>query len=116
VRGYAQKVGDEIIGIAETKRQRDKEIEERLEVYPTVSRNEFRISYIVGRNAMDIQLRIYDIKGSLIKHWDKQMVRRGEQITWDGSDGSNCELPTGIYFCILEVGGQTLIKKIILLR
>ncbi|MEO0126295.1 MAG: T9SS type A sorting domain-containing protein [candidate division WOR-3 bacterium] len=118
VRGYAQKVGDDLVGTAETRGHGDRETERPvMVVYPNPFSDRVNIRYTIQDSRYKM-LRIYDVSGRLIKSFNpvSGIGHYESELCWDGRDESNHELPSGIYFCELEVGGQRLTKKMILLR
>jgi hypothetical protein len=68
-------------------------------------------------NATQLSLRVYDSSGRLVKTLDDGNRPAGSySVTWDGSDGSGSQAPSGIYFCRLQAGDATATRKMILLR
>jgi len=62
-------------------------------------------------------LRIYDIKGQLVRILVDERKETGtHQVLWDGKNESGEEVASGIYFCKLKVGDQSQTKKMILMR
>lgn len=65
----------------------------------------------------EITLDVYDIKGSLITRLADGSRDEGLHIvTWNGRDGQNRLVSSGLYFYVLESGKIRLSKKMILLR
>jgi len=83
--------------------------ETKLENYPNPAKSYTTISYSIrGRKKSDeVEIKIYNIIGQLV---DTIEARYGTAV-WDGGD-----LPIGIYFYKLDAMGNTLIKKMLLLR
>ncbi|MDP8314842.1 MAG: T9SS type A sorting domain-containing protein [Candidatus Celaenobacter antarcticus] len=83
--------------------------ENRLENYPNPVKSYTTIAYAIrGRKKSDeVEIKIYNIVGQLV---DTIEARYGTAV-WDGGD-----LPSGIYFYKLDAMGNTLIKKMLLLR
>jgi flagellar hook assembly protein FlgD len=68
-------------------------------------------------NKSRIKLKIYDLVGRLIKTLvDKEMDSGHYEVEWDGKDSFGEKVPTGIYFCKLQVGEFKTMKKLILLH
>jgi hypothetical protein len=74
------------------------------------------ISYAIPtRN--HVVLTVYDCSGRLVDELVSGVKTPGPQATrWDGKDASGRELPSGIYFCILETGGKVATRKMTLIR
>jgi hypothetical protein len=74
------------------------------------------IPYFV-REACDVSLAIYDIKGNLIRQLEHGRVSRGPHVVeWNGLDGRGAGVSSGVYFCRLKAGKETLSRTMILLR
>jgi hypothetical protein len=64
-----------------------------------------------------IQLRVYNVSGQMVRLLiDDAMPAGIHEVTWDGKDRSNTQLPSGIYFYQLKVGEFEAIKRMILLK
>jgi len=90
-----------------------------LTVSPNPFREKLRIAYSLGRNAKNINLKIYDAAGRFVKDFSRATpdALRPTQITWDGTDDAGEKVPSGIYFAELKASnGVREAKKIILLR
>lgn len=61
-------------------------------------------------------LKIYDATGRLVRQFDHTTIRLSNQIYWDGTDENGRILSSGIYFVVLEYGGERLNEKLILIR
>ena len=62
-------------------------------------------------------LRIFNIKGQLIKILDKGKIRIGhQQINWDGKDSLGQNIPSGIYFIRLDTNDFSKSMKITLIK
>ncbi len=91
----------------------------KLTVSPNPFREKLRIAYSLGRNAKNINLKIYDAAGRFVKDFSRATpdALRPTQITWDGTDDAGEKVPSGIYFAELKASnGVREAKKIILLR
>ena len=61
-----------------------------------------------------VTLRVYDLVGNEVKTLADEYKPAGfYTAVWNATDNNDESLPTGIYFCRLEVGDQTLTQKII---
>ncbi|MCD6101726.1 MAG: T9SS type A sorting domain-containing protein, partial [Candidatus Cloacimonetes bacterium] len=61
------------------------------------------------------EIKIYNIKGQLVKEFKRQKVKGKNNIEWDGTDEKGRQLPSGIYFYKLNIKNSP-IKKMLLLR
>jgi hypothetical protein len=67
--------------------------------------------------ASDVQLAIYDMTGQKIRILQDSFQNEGEySLMWNATDGHRNPVSSGIYFCLLEAGGQVLHQKMILIR
>lgn len=58
------------------------------------------------------QVRVVDISGRVVAELLNARVAAGEhQVDFDGT-----RHPSGIYFCVLQIGGRSLVRKMILLK
>ena len=75
------------------------------------------ISYNLPRTEQ-VSLRVFDVSGKLVRVLrDGQTEPAGEhQVTWDGTDGSGRQVPSGIYLYSLEAGTLHTKKKMTLVR
>ncbi len=87
-----------------------------LEPYPNPFNRGTEIQYVVAKPEW-MELKIYDLRGSLIK-----TLLRGKQtsgfhrINWDGCDKAGREVSSGIYFCCLTASDFTATKKLVVLK
>jgi hypothetical protein len=67
--------------------------------------------------ACDVTLAVYDVSGHLMKTLVVGPEPAGQwMVHWDGKDGTGQKLAGGIYYCKLEAGGRTEVKKMVFLR
>jgi cytoskeletal protein CcmA (bactofilin family) len=60
---------------------------------------------------------IYDASGRLVRELVSEFHAAGNyQTTWDGRNGAGRRVGSGAYFCRLESGGESAVRKIILLQ
>jgi hypothetical protein len=65
----------------------------------------------------EIKLRIYDVRGQLIRLLVDESVGPGEHtIVWDGTDAHGKYAGSGVYFLHLKTGQNVLTRKMILLK
>jgi hypothetical protein len=84
-------------------------------VIPNPFRSETRIAYSIGRNATDdIEIRIYDIAGMLVKCFPR-ITHDALRCTliWDGTDEQGHVIPPGVYFLCLDTDQGMFRQKIV---
>ncbi|MDI6794723.1 MAG: FlgD immunoglobulin-like domain containing protein, partial [bacterium] len=61
-----------------------------------------------------VKIKIYDSIGELVKEFDSPPGEAGtaNEVTWDGENGEGEKVGIGVYFCVIEAGGQKEIVKI----
>jgi len=74
------------------------------------------ISFELSKTEL-IQLSIYNVKGQLIKTLINSIQAKGNHnIVWNGTDGENTSVSSGIYFYRLVTPNKVLTSKIIMLK
>jgi FlgD Ig-like domain len=64
-----------------------------------------------------VRLSLFDQQGRTVRVLANGMSTAGvHRVTWDGGDDSGHRVPSGIYFCRLEVGGESKSVKIAVVR
>ena len=67
--------------------------------------------------AGNLQLKIYDALGQLVRVLADEWVRAGHfSRTWDGYDERGKEMAGGLYFCELEIAGYRARRKMLLVK
>ncbi len=70
-----------------------------------------------GTNESLGSLKVYDVKGHLIKTLFQGNVMLGiHEIVWDGTNHFGMPVSGGIYFANLELGTHSVTRKMILLK
>ncbi len=71
-----------------------------------------------GAQAEDIELKIYDMNGRLVKNLSLVTGHcpLGTAVSWDGKDDDGKVLSSGVYLCILKTGKDKTTQKILLVR
>ena len=94
-----------------------------LDIKPNPFRYSVDIRYIINDPLLEqtdsrVDLRIYDVTGSLVKTFDELSAHTGPplSINWDGQDNKGRRLAPGIYFAVLSTGEDVTSKKIILIQ
>jgi flagellar hook assembly protein FlgD len=84
-----------------------------IDIYPNPFTEKIEISLNIGYRAKNIELKIYDVSGKLIKQFRDIS---DQKITWSGIDDSGKKVPAGIYFIEVTDGGVQLTRKVVLQR
>ncbi len=89
-------------------------------INPNPCRSQAAIRYSVHTNNEQSTacLKIYDASGRLVKRFlrGQSPTSKVQSLQWDGTDENGRNLSNGIYFVILEYGGERLSKKLVLLK
>jgi hypothetical protein len=84
-------------------------------VYPNPSGGAFRM-FIASPQAEAVLLRVYDAAGRLVFS-DRTLLRAGDnEIAFDGMDLSGRRLSSGVYFLRLDALGQSIHRKLVIVR
>jgi len=82
--------------------------------YPNPFNLETTIPFSLPR-ASEVQLRIYNDRGQLIRTIVDGVLQAGNKnLIWNGRDGRGIEVSSGVYFVRLEVGSEVFIHRITL--
>lgn len=74
------------------------------------------ISYSLDKS-QNVQLRIFDLQGKLIKNLVSEFQLGGNyNAKWDGTNDGNSKQPSGIYFYELKIGDGRFSKKMLMLK
>ena len=92
-----------------------------LEVAPNPFTQKLQIRFTIHDSRFMIenpQLSIYDIGGRFVRSFDLEscIMDHVSMVWWHGTDSADRQLPGGVYFLRLEVGGQSETIKIVMLR
>jgi len=84
-----------------------------LELASNPARGEARLAIKVPRSGEAI-VRIYDVRGHLVRELLHGMVRSDESaiLHWDGRDGDGAPVASGVYTVLLNAAGSTCAQKI----
>lgn len=64
-----------------------------------------------------VTIRIYDVHGALVRTILSDRREPGVYSEkWDGTDDRHQRIGAGIYFCRIEVGGQSEVRKLVLMK
>jgi len=84
---------------------------------PFNSSTEIRYSLPKEKTNYQVQLKIYDVLGRLVKVLvDQVQSAKSYAISWDGTDLSGNRVASGVYFYSLEAGSLKSIRKILMLQ
>ncbi|MBL7085719.1 MAG: T9SS type A sorting domain-containing protein, partial [Candidatus Cloacimonetes bacterium] len=115
----------QLIGVDEDNLNQDIIPNKLLINYPNPFRTSTTICFSIPRGTKKAKIRIYNIKGQLVKQlsiFNSQLNWEQSSIEWDGKDENGRKLSSGIYFYKLSASGgnadnQTeVVKKMILLK
>ncbi|MGB3340415.1 MAG: T9SS type A sorting domain-containing protein [bacterium] len=84
-------------------------------ICPNPFKGTINIQFQIPDNA-NADLRIYDATGRLITEFNNLTNPRLTCITWHGTDTQQREVPSGIYYCVLDVDEQSYTRKLILIE
>ena len=69
------------------------------------------------RSASDVNLSVYDAAGTLITRLASGAYPDGtHEVRWNGTDARGTRVGSGVYFYRLTAGGETLTRKMVLLK
>ena len=84
--------------------------------YPNPFNPSTTIQYSVP-NAGDVEAKIFDIQGRLIRSVSKSYQTAGtHSFVWDSRGNSGTVVASGTYFCQVLFNGTALIKKLVLIK
>ncbi|MEA3475778.1 MAG: T9SS type A sorting domain-containing protein [Candidatus Cloacimonadota bacterium] len=86
--------------------------------YPNPFSTSTTISFFNTKPSKNTKIKIYNIKGHLVKQFKRQKVKgKNIEIVWKGKDENGKQLPNGIYlFKLTTKDYQSAVKKIILVK
>ncbi len=85
-------------------------------VYPNPFKTQNTIRYTVP-SVKPVRLSVYDVSGRLIRKLvDTKQTTGTYSVVWDATDHAGQYVNSGIYFSILNIGGETVQQKIVLLK
>ncbi|MEA3476163.1 MAG: C25 family cysteine peptidase [Candidatus Cloacimonadota bacterium] len=75
------------------------------------------ISFSLPKNTNNIELKIYNIKGQLVKNFELRTLNSElNNVVWDGSDKNGKRVASGLYFYKISAGNETIVKKMLLMK
>jgi hypothetical protein len=89
----------------------------RLATYPNPFRAATTIAFDLPAGARGAQVSVYDARGRLVRSLDAAGARSGaNRVVWDGRDGRDRRVTSGVYFFRLDAAGDTVTRKVVVLR
>ncbi len=89
----------------------------KLTNYPNPFNPTTTISFTSNLHAKNPIIEIYNLKGQLIKRFEKiNPVSDFYQVIWNGKDNNDNDVPSGIYLYKLKTSQGTITKKMILIK
>lgn len=84
--------------------------------YPNPFNPETRIDFTLKRPAL-VSLTLYNVLGAKVRVLYESVTPAGiHSVVWDGTDQAGKQLGSGVYFYRLSVEGETVARKMLLLR
>jgi len=89
-----------------------------LKNFPNPVTSSTTISFSLPANAQKAELKIYNIKGQLVKTFVPKTSPKGVAINfvWDGKDNHDKTVANGVYFYKLETSEKQITKKMVLMK
>ncbi len=85
--------------------------------YPNPFNPETKIQFSVKNDNTPVEVKVYNIKGELVKTLAKDTFSSGQySVTWYGKDSKNKTTASGVYFYKTVIGKEKFINKMILLK
>jgi len=85
--------------------------------YPNPFNPETTISFTLKDNTLSLKLNIYNIKGQLVKTLYDGALQKGQHsFVWNGTDETNCQVSSGVYFYRLSNGKESRQRKMVLMK
>jgi len=84
--------------------------------YPNPFNPDIRIGYTLDKGA-DLNIKIYNQYGQMVKDYTGGFQNMGNHyVQWDGNDYQGRKCASGIYFIKMQVGRQSYMRKVMLLK
>ena len=76
-----------------------------------------RLQFTIPEGAAQVTLRIYNLRGELVREFaPSRLVEGPNTLVWQGDDRDGARVPSGVYFARLTVDGQSVTRKLALLK
>lgn len=84
--------------------------------YPNPFKPPTAIPFVVPEKT-PVSLSVYDVAGTLVRVLVNSPLEAGpHEAIWNGRDEAGRDVSTGIYFCRLQAGSETMSRKMVLLK
>jgi hypothetical protein len=85
-------------------------------VTPNPMRGQTRIRFVLPLESM-VKLGVYDIRGRPVRAILGERLGAGEHLRhWDGRDSHGRRVPGGLYFIKLEISGESLTTRVVVVQ
>jgi hypothetical protein len=75
------------------------------------------IAFAIPKEAGRVDLTVYNVNGRVVRRLiEGRPEVSGNQVVWDGTDGSGSPVASGVYFYKLTVDGRSAFRKMVLSR
>lgn len=88
----------------------------KLQIYPNPFSGRVTLNFVGSNQIANMQVKIYDAMGRVVKEFENQLIQPSGKITWDGFDNTGHSLPSGIYFLKFEADNYAETKKLLLIK
>lgn len=87
-------------------------------VFPNPFTSSTTIHYGVAKNGSDVQISVHNVRGELVRELVNGHFNSNPNYTvgWDGKDYSGRDCSNGLYFIVLKSGGESSVRKAILVK
>jgi hypothetical protein len=83
--------------------------------YPNPFNPTTKIEYTMPR-AGHLSLKIFNVRGELVKTLIDEQVEDSGSVIWDGSDDGGAKVSSGVYFYEARTAGQVKVEKMALVK
>ena len=88
-----------------------------LKCYPNPFNPETKISYSLSRPSDEVSIKIYNIKGQLVKNFSNcPAISGNHSVIWNGRDNKGSISGSGVYFIQFTSNNQDVMQKVMLLK
>jgi len=85
--------------------------------YPNPFNPTTNISFSIKENNTPVKVKIYNIKGELVKSYEEELYNTGiHKVKWNGEDNQHKAVSSGVYFSRISIGEEHFNSKMILLK
>ncbi len=88
-----------------------------LSVGPNPFNPSIEIFFLAPEDRCRVSIDIFDMSGRRVRRLVRDVFDRGRHsVRWDGDDGSGRNVASGVYFCRLDAGGVTSVRKMMTVK